>query len=124
GIHQEAIDTLQLLVHRDPERLEDPRGRMDAGAASWDRLLDQRGQLEGGSNGRATPALHDGPGDPPGASFVGILVEDARQLLFVRRPDRRRRAAAAGAIHAHVERLVTLEREPAPFGRELPGRNA
>ena len=122
GDRQRGLELAQLVVHLDPQGLEDPAGRvaLPAGRRRHRRRHDfgqlpRRGQW---------PGPHDGPGDAPGQPALSVLTEQRRQVLDREGVHQVGGRGPGGRVHPHVERPVLAEREP-PLGPvELGGADA
>src|SRR5262249_10209659 len=80
---QEPVERTQLIVHSDPERLENSRCRINRSspaARSWHTTADQIGQLLGRFKGRFSPRLDNLAGDSPAEAFLTVLPKDVGQL--------------------------------------------
>jgi len=114
----------KLPVHGDPQRLEDPRCRVDVPrpGSPGDRRGNQVGEPGGRPDRVAFPALHHRAGDPPGKPLLSEPEEEVREILLPRVPeDLGRRWPTAVRIPAHVEGTFHPEREAARRVVELEG---
>ncbi len=113
GQGQSPVQTLELVVHRDPQGLKNPRRRMhlEIGAARYPAHAGS--QL--GSRGERT-AAHDLPGHPSGVGLLAVSGKDPGQFVLGRRVHQIRGRGARRWVHSHVERPRMRERE-APFRR-------
>ena len=84
-------------------------------------LLDGADQLGGGAQ-RAT--LHDRSRNGAAVPLLAELPDQRGQPSLVVTVHDLRGGGGAVAIHAHIQRLVTLEREAAPGLLELQGGDA
>src|SRR2546423_653543 len=71
----------------------------------------------------AFPSLNDQSGDAPRTAFFSVLKNNARYFYFRKTTEQFCRCFAARRIHAHVERRVVLETEPARARIQLQRRN-
>src|SRR5690606_1436433 len=111
---EERLELLELAVHRDAQRLERARGRVDAADPHRaDGADDRASEIERGRElTLGERALH-APRDAPRALLVAVVEDDVGQLL-VREPlDELERGLAGRAIHAHVDRTLAAEAHPA-----------
>src|SRR5439155_18225114 len=121
---EEAVETVELAVHENAERLKRARRRIDSHeSAARDRAADNRRELTGGRDRRGAPRLDDGARDPPREALFAVLKNRVRQIAFIGARDDIRRRFAGGAIHPHIERLVALETEPPTRRIELQRRD-
>src|SRR5262249_16335941 len=97
---------------------------MLAALAAADRLRDQLGQLAGARNRLRAAARDDRARDAPAQAFLAELPERVGYFGFAGASKEPGSAFAAGRIHAHVERRIGLEAEPARRIVELRRRHA
>ena len=71
----------ELVIHRDAERLEDPRGRIDAPRTAGLHARDEAAELVSGPEGRLGAATDDRPGDPCGFGLFAVFGEDAAKVV-------------------------------------------
>ena len=75
-------EDLELLVHRDAQRLEGALGGMAAAGlrGGGDRSLEERDELAGAGQRRVPALFDDAAGDAAGEALVAEVVEDAGDL--------------------------------------------
>jgi hypothetical protein len=78
--------------------------------SSWNRGLDGRGEVACGAE-RAPH--HDELSDAAGPSLFAVIAKDSLELGLVVPVDYGRGGQLGGRVHAHVERSVGAEAEPA-----------
>ncbi len=110
GVAEEPFEALKLAVDRDTQRLESPRGGMVARRAP-DHAGDECGKRCGIVQLAASLGRDDGARDPSRLRFLAVLTQDAPQLRFADRMKPCTEGNRRAAIHAHVERTLTRERE-------------
>src|SRR3989442_9355126 len=71
----------ELVIHRDAERLEDPRGRIDAPRTAGLHARDEAAELVSGPEGRLGAAAAARPGDPCGFGLFAVFGEDAAKVV-------------------------------------------
>ncbi len=123
-----APQVRELVIHRDAQRLEHARRRIDGPATSGSLRLhaeDETTEIVGGHEWLARAPPHDGRRDAAGLRLLAELGEDATQLdLTPRVHDVRRRDAASVWIGAHVQRPCGAKAEAALTVGELDRREA
>ena len=123
---QRSLESAELVVHGDPERLEHtprrvavaeaPRGR----DASADRVDELRRALVG----PLRAAADDGARDLAREALLAVAAEQLGELALVGLVDEVAGRERRGRIHAHVERRVDRVREPALGPVDLHARDA
>src|SRR5579864_4569847 len=110
---QSCLDLAQLVVDGDAETLERSGRDVDVARPGLARngRLDGLSQIAGGAE-RAP--RHDELGDPASPAFFAVLTEDALEVGRAEIVDHVGRGYIRGGVHAHVERTVGAEAEPAP----------
>ena len=115
GGRKAGLERVELLVDRDPERLEDPRRWVDP-APAWRPggcgSPDDRRELLGRRDRRRSSGLDDRPGDPPRKWLLAVAPEQGRQLGDVQRRDEVRRRHPPSRVETHVERAAGPDPEP------------
>ena len=122
---QGGLESAQLVVDGDPERLEDPPpmpvaepgGRRDRGL---DRLHELARRLER----MLAPLTNDALRDLPRIALLAVRAEDLRQLPLLALVHELAGRNVRGRVHAHVQRRVGRVREPALGPVELHARDA
>ena len=114
GGGEALLERVELLVDRDPQRLEDARGRVDPAAdarVGGRDALDERRQLLGGLDRGRLAGGDDGLGDLPRGRLLAVLAEQRGQLVGGERREQLRGRHAARRVEAHVERPAGAEAE-------------
>ena len=118
---QRPRELAKLVIDEYPQRLKDARRRMDAIFALRRRgAADNFCKTSGRFNRRALSRFNNRPSDASGALFFAIDLEDGSKIAGFRRIHDIRRIGL-GAIHAHRQRAVPHEGEPARRFVELHG---
>ena len=112
----------ELVVHKNAQGLKRARGRMDVADARTDDGCHDLGKLMRRRDRRNGPCIDDGACNRARMPFFAERENDAGEVTLARRLDHVGCACTLPA-HAHVERSVEPEREPALGGIELHGRN-
>src|SRR6185503_12062053 len=81
GRLEKAIETVELAVDPDPERLKRPRRRIDAAvAAPWNRAAHDRGELCRAGDRRVAARFHQRAGDAPREPLFAVAEDRVGQL--------------------------------------------
>src|SRR5690606_35072240 len=110
---QRPLELLQLLVHRDPQRLEDPRLVLHTETCAEDSLQDLQQVVARPERLLPTP-LHHLRRQPPRTPLLTVTPEHLRQLRLrglVQQLRRRALPHPGFTRHAHVQRHTRAERE-------------
>src|SRR6185436_2162162 len=126
GRLDEAIESVELAVDPDPQRLKRLGRRIDAhvAAAMRDRATNDRGEPPGGVDRRLAARLNQSARDAPREARLAVLKDRVREIALARLRDQIGRRVWRGAVHAHVQRLVAHEAEAAPRRIKLHRRTA
>ncbi len=112
---ERALESAELVVERDADRLERARGGMDAGTPRLTPRVcrDERRQLPRRRKRRRCTRADDRGRDLPSARLFAVTKQNVDELLlrYSREPLGSRRTV--GAVHAHVQRSVVRETEAA-----------
>jgi hypothetical protein len=120
-----ALQIPELVIHRDAQRLEDARRRIDSPRSLRLHAEDETTEIVGRHEWLACTPPHDGRSDAAGLRLLAELGEDATQLdLTPGVHDVRRRDAASVWIGAHVQRACGAKAEAALSVGELDRREA
>jgi hypothetical protein len=76
-----VFERAELIVDRDPKRLEDERGGIVFPAASDAESPDQIDEIRGGFERGCISLCHDGAGQSPRARKLTVFREDFLQIL-------------------------------------------
>ena len=120
---QRELELLELLIHDDPQHLEQPRevGRARSRAAG---LADRVHEIVARRERRRGAPLHDGPCQAARARLVPELGERAGQARFGPGVQDVRGRHAVSRRHSHVERRPGTKGKPPGVAIELVGRDA
>ena len=119
-----AFQVVQLVVHRDAQRLEDARRGIDRARALGLDAEHELAQVIGREERLARATPHDRSRDPAGLGLLAVLGEDATELALIPGVhDVRRRDAKLG-IGAHIEWTRSAEAEASLDVRELDRRES
>jgi hypothetical protein len=123
---QERIERGEFVVHRNAQGLErTARGHFDVGLRqTWQRRVETGAQQALQSMGGVEGLLLEKTGDEMRVRFIGVFLEQAREILFARTRDELRRRLTAQRIHPHVERTNAFVTEAAIGIVELHRRHA
>src|SRR5262249_51507908 len=117
---EKSIESFELPVHPDAERLECPRRRVDPLiTTAGDRATNYRREFQRGVDRHVRPSANDRPGNAPGETFFAVGVYRVGQLALPRASDQLGCRVARAGIHAHVERFVPLKAETSARRIEL-----
>ena len=117
-----ALQVRELVVHRDAQRLEDARRRIDRARALGLDAEHELPEVVGREERLARASAHDRRRDAPGLRLLAVLGEDAAKLALIPGIHDVRRRDAKPGIGAHIEWTRSAEAEAAPGVRELDGR--
>ena len=123
---ERCFERAELVVDRDPQRLEDTLGGMAVAEAGGrrDRLLDRVGEVGRPLERPLGAAADDRPRDLPRVALLAEALEDQRELALVGLVHELARRELGRGVHAHVERRVGGVREAALRPVELHRRDA
>jgi hypothetical protein len=111
---QTRLDCGQLIIGGDPQSLEAAGGRVRRSPTSGTDPFDELGELARGGEGAIAALSLNFSGYLPGMPLVAQFPENVGQFTRRERVDKVCRGRAGSAlIHAHVQRTILLEREPA-----------
>src|SRR5207245_6714995 len=98
------LERAELVVHGDPERLEDAPGRMAVAEARRrrDRALDRADEVGGALVRLLAPAPRDRAGDLPRVALLAVALEDLRELALRELVEEVARLELRRRIHGHV----------------------
>ena len=123
GRLQRRKQLAKLTVYKNAQGLERARRRMDIAGAVTENGPHDMCKVMCGGNCLIGARIHNGTGDLARMPLVAKRVDDAGEIPLTRRIDHVS-GARAFCAHAHVERTVESEREPALGGIELHRRDA
>ena len=122
GGDQAAFQFAKFLIDGNSQGLKNAGGRMDPGPpAPAQRAFHHLGEIEGAREGRLGSAANESAGDAPRLTLFAIQTEDTRQLGGLGFIDQIG-GGQARAGHAHVQRSIAHQREPALGLVHLHGR--
>ena len=123
GVVEGGAKQLQLLVDRDPQRLEHPLCRMSPAMAGGpgNRVADEVGELH---RRRDRTRDDNRPGDAASKTTFTVVGEQPGEVVFGRVVDDVCGRGTVGRVHAHVERGVESIRETPASLVELPRAHA
>src|SRR5581483_12341718 len=103
---QRALERAELVVHLDPERLEDALRGMPLAEARRrrNRLLDRLDEVARALERPRAPALRDRARDLARVPLLAVAAEDRGELRLVGLVDDVPRGHERRGVHAHVER--------------------
>ena len=112
---QGGTEAGQFLVHRDPQRLKRPGGRVNVSRPQppGNRTPHHRREIRRRGDRPLLACRHDGSRDPTGPSLLAPLEDQVRQLLLGQVAEQIRRGPARAAVHAHIQRPLARERKAA-----------
>jgi hypothetical protein len=122
--HEAMPQVLELVVHRDTERLEDARGRIDAARALLLDAEDETTEVVRGHERLARAAPNDRGRDAAGLRLLAVLGEDAAQLDLIPAVHDVGRREAKVWVRTHVQRARRAKAEPSLSVGELDRREA
>ncbi len=122
---QGNLQRLQLVVDRDPQGLEGPRGRIDPlQPRPRHAAADQFGQLGRRLDGLLPPLLDDRPGDPAAVSLLAVVVNQVGQVLGAEAIDQPPGRLAPHRVEPQVQRPGRGEAESPLRVGQLVARRA
>jgi hypothetical protein len=103
-----AVEAVELLVHRDPQRLEDALGGVAAGeqGGRGDGGAHHLHQVAGGGDRVLRAAAHDGPRDLARVPLLAVGAHDVGEVALGRLGHQVGGGGAPGGVHPHVERRL------------------
>jgi len=123
GLIQGAFDFGEFIIHPYPQRLEAARCRIEARPIRRQNAANDAGELACGGDRGFCPRGDDGARNPSGRPFLTQLEQHVRELMF-RQRIHEIRCCRPLAIHAHIQRSISAEREAAGWGVDLKGRHS
>src|SRR5437016_1021158 len=79
---QSRFQRLQLLINRNPQRLERPRRRINSVCRARHTLAQEMCQIARRLDWLILPLLNNPPGDPAAKSLFSELIDEVGQLPF------------------------------------------
>src|SRR5207253_2898331 len=108
-----TLELPELVVDEHAQRLERAGGGMLAGLARAHGGPDEGGELAGAGERMSAPRRDDGLRHAPRETLLSEGGDHLAHLVKARTSEPRRNGFAARRVHAHVERAVSAEAEPA-----------
>ena len=119
GAGERRGEIRELVVHRDPERLEDARGRVDAPRTAGLHARDKAAELVRGLELRLGATADDRAGDPRGFRLLAVLGEDATEIACGPAVHDVGRREAKVRVGTHIQRASRAKAEAPLFVGEL-----
>ena len=122
--HKTALEVRELVVHRDAQRLEDARRRIDGAGTLLFDAEHEATEIVRSEERLARAAAHDRRGDAAGLRLFAVLGEDAAQLGLIPGVHDVGRRPAKVWVGAHVQRAFRAKAEASLRVIELDRREA
>ena len=109
----------ELVIHRDAERLEDSRGRIDAPRTARLHARDEAAELVGGLECRLGTAADDRAGDARGFRLFAVLGKDASEIARGPAVHEVGRSEPKVRVGTHIQRASRAKAEAPLFVGKL-----
>jgi hypothetical protein len=124
GCDQTLLKVRELVVDRDPQRLEHTRRGIDAARSLRFHAEDDAAEVIGGEERLARTPAHDGGGDATGLGLLAVAREDVAQVFLLPAVHDVGRRSFEPRVRAHVQGSCRAEAEATRRIGELNGREA